>query len=71
MCDDLLFINGAYAEFIKIPDRIVRHNLLELPHAVVINAAMVEPLACVLRALEETGIRRGDTIAVIGTVPLE
>lgn len=71
MCDDLLFINGAYAEFIKIPDRIVRHNLLELPHAVSYqNAAMVEPLACVLRALEETGIRRGDTIAVIGTGPI-
>ena len=31
LCDDLLFINGAYAEYIAIPDRVVRTNLLQLP----------------------------------------
>ena len=27
---------------------------------------MVEPLACVLRGIHETGIRAGDTVVVIG-----
>ncbi len=34
------------------------------------DAALVEPLACVLRGLEETGLRPGDTIAVIGLGPI-
>jgi hypothetical protein len=28
------------------------------------DAALVEPLACVLRGLEETGIRAGDTLHI-------
>src|SRR5579862_4061141 len=34
LCEDLLFNNGAYAEFMRIPGRIVRENMLEVPHAV-------------------------------------
>ena len=28
LCDDLIFNNGAYAEFIRIPARIVEKNML-------------------------------------------
>jgi L-iditol 2-dehydrogenase len=71
LCDDLLFNNGAYAEYIRIPARIVRQNLYELPRGVSYqDAALVEPLACVLRGLEETGLRSSDTIAVIGLGPI-
>ncbi len=71
LCEDLQFINGAYAEFIKIPERIVRQNLLILPDNLSFNeAALVEPLACVLRATEETGIVEGDTVVVIGMGPI-
>jgi len=31
LCDDLLFNNGAYAEFIRIPSRIVDKNTLHIP----------------------------------------
>src|SRR5450759_1926998 len=31
LCEDLLFNNGAYAEFIRIPARIVQRNLYEIP----------------------------------------
>src|SRR5215470_6396864 len=31
LCDDLLFNNGAYAEYIRIPSRIVERNMHELP----------------------------------------
>src|SRR5271170_1173111 len=34
LCEDLLFNNGAYAEYIRIPGRIVRQNMLEIPENV-------------------------------------
>lgn len=71
LCEDLLFNNGAYAEFIRIPGRIVRQNMYEIPpHVSYQDAALVEPLACVLRGLEETGVRPGDNVAVIGQGPI-
>src|SRR3954465_75330 len=67
LCEDLLFNNGAYAEYIKIPRRIVEANMLAMPSDVSFEeAAMVEPLACVLRGLHETGVEIGDTVTVIG-----
>lgn len=71
LCEDLLFNNGAYAEFTRIPGRIVRQNMLTVPdHVSFQDAALVEPLACVLRGIEEAGIRPGDTTAVIGCGPI-
>ena len=44
LCEDLLFNNGAYAEYIRIPGRIVRQNMLEIPEGVsFVDAAMAEP----------------------------
>ena len=71
LCENLLFNNGAYAEFIRIPARIVARNTYEIPpHISYQDAALVEPLACVLRGLEETGVRSGDTVTVIGLGPI-
>jgi len=71
LCEDLLFNNGAYAEFIRIPARIVEKNTYTIPdHVSYQDAALMEPLACVLHGLEETGIRSGDTVAVMGLGPI-
>ncbi len=71
LCEDLLFNNGAYAEYIKIPRRIVETNMLAIPSNVSFpEAAMVEPLACVLRGLHETNVEIGDTAVVIGGGPI-
>ncbi|HXQ97453.1 MAG TPA: alcohol dehydrogenase catalytic domain-containing protein [Candidatus Limnocylindrales bacterium] len=71
LCEDLLFNNGAYAEYIRIPGPIVRQNLLEIPaHVSYADAALVEPLACVLRGIEEIGIQSGDTTVLIGCGPI-
>lgn len=71
LCDDLLFWNGAYAEFARIPARVVRNNLLKLPPGLAFReAAMMEPLACVVRGIEEAWIGRGQSVAVIGTGPI-
>jgi L-iditol 2-dehydrogenase len=71
LCDDLLFNNGAYAEFIRIPSRIVERNMYVIPdHVSYQDAALIEPLACVLRGLDETCIAKGDNVAVIGLGPI-
>jgi L-iditol 2-dehydrogenase len=71
LCEDLLFNNGAYAEYIRIPARIVERNFHEIPkHVSYQDAALIEPLACVVRGLEETGVRAGDNVAVMGLGPI-
>jgi L-iditol 2-dehydrogenase len=71
LCDDLLFNNGAYAEFIRIPARIVQKNTLHVPDAMPFEyAALTEPLACVLRGLEEADARAGQTAIVLGAGPI-
>ena len=71
LCEDLLFNNGAYAEYIKIPGRIVEKNLYAVPEPVdYVDAALAEPLACVLRGIEESNVRKGDTVVVIGLGPI-
>jgi len=71
LCEDLLFNNGAYAEYIRIPGRIVRQNMIEIPDGISFkDAAMAEPLACVLRGIRETGVHPGDTVVVIGCGPI-
>jgi L-iditol 2-dehydrogenase len=71
LCEDLLFNNGAYAEYIRIPARIVSKNTLIVPESLPLeHAALTEPLACVVRGLEETGAKRGDTVVVIGAGPI-
>lgn len=71
LCDDLLFNNGAYAEFIRIPARIVEKNTILIPEGLPFEyAALTEPLACVIRGLEECSPKSGDTIVVIGAGPI-
>jgi L-iditol 2-dehydrogenase len=71
LCEDLLFNNGAYAEYIRIPARIVKKNTLMVPDRVPLEyAALTEPLACVVRGLEESGAQAGDTMVVVGAGPI-
>jgi L-iditol 2-dehydrogenase len=71
LCDDLLFNNGAYAEFLRIPGRIVEKNTLLVPESLPFeHAALTEPLACVMRGLEESNAQSGDLLAVIGAGPI-
>jgi len=71
LCDDLLFWNGAYAQFACIPARIVRQNVLRLEEGLGFReAALVEPLACVVRGIEDCEIRAGQSVAVLGAGPI-
>jgi L-iditol 2-dehydrogenase len=71
LCDDLLFNNGAYAEFILVPARIVEKNTLHVPPGMPLeHAALTEPLACVMRGLEESSAHPGQTAIVLGAGPI-
>jgi len=71
LCDDLLFNNGAYAEYIRIPERIVAKNTLKIPdHLSFEFAALTEPLACAVHGFQDSNPRPGDQVAVIGGGPL-
>jgi L-iditol 2-dehydrogenase len=71
LCEDLLFLNGAYAESIAVPARLVQKNLLRLkPETHYRDAALVEPLACVVQGIEDTQLRAGQNVLVIGAGPI-
>lgn len=68
ICEDLLLLNGAYAEYILVPERIVRMNLYHLlPGISFIAAALTEPLACALHGVDACEIARDDTVVILGS----
>jgi L-iditol 2-dehydrogenase len=71
LCENIDFLNGAYAQFIAIPARIVQQNLLPIPDGVSFRqAALTEPLACTIHGIERSNIHLGDVVCVIGQGPI-
>jgi L-iditol 2-dehydrogenase len=72
LCENLHpFLNGAYAEFLLVPERIAARNLLPVPPALRSEvAALVEPLACCLRGIERAQVEPHQTVAIVGPGPI-
>jgi L-iditol 2-dehydrogenase len=71
LCNDLLFLNGAYAESIVVSARVVQKNLWRLkPDTAFRDAALVEPLACVVLGADELKLQRGERVLVLGAGPI-
>jgi len=71
LCENMIWLWGAYAEYIKVPSRMVFVNMQEIPeHVSYEEAAVAEPLACVLHGVEEAGVKLGDTVTIIGAGPI-
>ncbi|UCE10131.1 MAG: zinc-binding dehydrogenase [Candidatus Thorarchaeota archaeon] len=73
LCPELKesFVNGAFAEYIRVPERIVKWNTHRIPDDLKFQtAALTEPLACVVHGIEESNIRPGDSVVVIGAGPI-
>jgi len=71
LCENMMWLWGAYAEYVKVPARMVMLNMQEIPsHLSYEEAAMTEPLACVLHGIEEAQVKLGDTVAIIGAGPI-
>lgn len=71
LCENMVWLWGAYAEYIKVPARMVLVNTQEIPqHVSYEEAAVAEPLACVLHGVEEVGVKLGDSVVIIGAGPI-
>lgn len=71
LCENLDLLNGAYAEYITVPARIVKKNMLKLPDDLSFDkAAFCEPLANVVHGVERTEIKPGQTVGIIGIGPI-
>jgi len=71
LCEDLLFVNGAYGEFVALPPRLCATNVVRLGASLPARrAAFAEPLACALLGVERGRVEAGMTVAVIGHGPL-
>lgn len=58
---------GGMAEFCRVPALNLAHDTLHLPDELSFDdGALIEPLACVVRAFHRSGIQPGDTLAVVG-----
>ena len=60
-------MDGAFAEFIAVPARLVIPASTDVPPQVL---ALTEPLACVVRAARKAGVSFGQSAVVIGAGPI-
>jgi L-iditol 2-dehydrogenase len=76
LCEDLHYINGAFAEYILVPARFVQRNTHVIPDGLSFaKAALTEPLACVLHGmnaceLERYGAQGPVEVLVFGAGPI-
>ncbi len=71
LCENLVYNNGAYAEYIKVPGNILDKNTYKIPAGIEYReAALLEPLSCVVHGIEESCINKGDTVAINGAGPI-
>ncbi len=68
LCKNMKFLNGAYAEYIAVPESIVQHNTYEMPPDISFEeAASLEGLSVVVHGAERSEISSDKTVCVIGT----
>lgn len=71
LCVDLQYLNGAYSNYIIVPERFVRRSLYSKPESVPFeHAALAEPLACVLHGFDLLGLDGATDVLVIGAGPI-
>lgn len=65
-------LDGGFAEFIRIPSKAIDSgNVRKLPeHMTYAEAALIEPLSCVLNGQERVGVGFGDVVVILGAGPI-
>ncbi len=67
LCESLVFLWGTFAERILVPARIVAVNMLARPAGLDPRlAAMIEPLACAIRGVQQSQAGHGDSVVIVG-----
>jgi L-iditol 2-dehydrogenase len=60
-------IPGGISEYILIPELNLQNDTLNLPDSLSFeDGTLIEPAACVVKALKRSRMRRGDTVLIIG-----
>lgn len=73
LCENIMStkVMGAFGEYVLLPRHIVSQNVYIKPHEIDFEeAALLEPLSCVVHGVEPLRIRRGSTALVIGAGPI-
>ena len=59
LCEDLHYLNGAFADYLLVPARFVERNTHAVPGGLSFErAALAEPLACVLHGIDACDVDR-------------
>jgi L-iditol 2-dehydrogenase len=60
-------IPGGVSEFVKVPNVNLQNDMFKLPDDVSFeDGALIEPVACSVKAFKKAGIKRGDYVVVLG-----
>ena len=71
LCENLQFLNGAYAQYVVIPKLIAQKNLIKIPDNLPFEyAAFTEPLANVVHGIDRVEIKKGDIVGICGLGPI-
>ena len=73
LCENIMSakVLGAFAQYILLPKHVVAQNVFKKPEGLSFKeAAFLEPLSCVVHGMEGLGIKKGDTVFIIGAGPI-
>lgn len=60
-------VPGGMAEYFLVPEVNLRVDTLKLPDSVTYeDGVLIEPTACVVKSMQRSGLRKGDTILIMG-----
>ncbi len=59
---------GGFSEYIRVPEENVRYGTFLLPDKITFDdATMIEPLACAIAGQNQLGLKKGQTVLIIGS----
>jgi L-iditol 2-dehydrogenase len=73
LCENIMQtkVLGAFAEYILLPGHVVKQNVYPKPPSLGFEeAALLEPLSCVVHGTSQLDINKSDTALVIGSGPI-
>ncbi|NVM02304.1 MAG: zinc-binding dehydrogenase [Candidatus Helarchaeota archaeon] len=72
LCDNITWNWGTWTEFLRVPKEIIQSgNMVMIPKNLSFaEAALTEPLSCVLMGVERSNIGLGDSVVIMGAGPI-
>lgn len=73
LCENLMSdkVLGAFSKYVLLPKKIVRQNVFRKPESLSFReASFLEPLSCVVHAVDPLPLGKNDTVFIIGAGPI-